>query len=151
MHAHLILATVIGCYFFLSKIPFQSAEQEQHVVDANNVPTRAIPVPKNFELGKNVFQSNCGSCHVLFRDMTGPGLAARIDQEPWSDRNNLYDWISNPSVFMQKNDYTRKLKESYKVTMPAFPGLSHNDIDAIVDYIVYSRDQEANRRSLKFF
>lgn len=85
--------------------------------------------------GKSLFQVNCASCHSLFKDMTGPGLLGFEDRGSWSDRSKLYEWIKNPGAFMKKNKYTRELKTKYGSVMTAFPDLTENEIDAIVEYI----------------
>lgn len=36
---------------------------------------------------------------------------------------------------MQKNAYTRKLKEEYVTPMQAFPDLTNEEIDAICNYV----------------
>ncbi len=79
--------------------------------------------------------SKCASCHALFKDMTGPSLAMAIRSEQWADRKRLYDWIRNPEAFMKKDPYTKGLKEKFGSMMTAFPNLSNEEIDDIVEYI----------------
>ena len=85
--------------------------------------------------GESLFKNNCAACHSLFKDLVGPSLKDIIDREPWNVKQNLYDWIHNPSKFMVTNDYARKLHEKFGVMMQAFPSMKEEDIDAIVEYI----------------
>ncbi|MGI8598011.1 MAG: c-type cytochrome [Chitinophagaceae bacterium] len=86
--------------------------------------------------GKQLFQQNCQTCHALDKKLTGPALRGFTSKGPWTDRQNIYDWIHNPAAFIAKDDYTRALKDEYGVVMQAFPQLSNEQIDAIVDYVV---------------
>lgn len=79
--------------------------------------------------------SNCASCHRLHVKMTRPSLIGFTEREPWTNRQNVYDWIRNPAAFMQKNEYARSLKEVYGSMMTAFPHLTNQEIDAICDYL----------------
>lgn len=66
--------------------------------------------------------------------MTGPSLLGFEERGPWHDRNNLYDWIRNPSKFMEKDPYTKSLKERFGSLMQAFPDLTNEEIDGIADF-----------------
>jgi mono/diheme cytochrome c family protein len=85
--------------------------------------------------GGALFRTNCGSCHALNKALIGPALANFTERGPWSDREQLYAWVHNPTAFMAKDPYTQGLKAQYGVVMPAFPNLTNKDIDAITDYI----------------
>ncbi|MDQ3550232.1 MAG: c-type cytochrome [Bacteroidota bacterium] len=87
--------------------------------------------------GKQLFQQNCQTCHALDKKLTGPALRGFTSKGPWTDRQNIYDWIHNPAAFIAKDDYARALKDEYDgLVMQAFPQLSNEQIDAIVDYVV---------------
>ena len=90
----------------------------------------------NAQDGKSLFQQNCQSCHALDKNLTGPALRGFTGRGPWGDKQNIYDWVHNPAAFMAKDPYTQGLKNQYGVIMQAFPDLSNEAIDAIVDYIV---------------
>ncbi len=93
--------------------------------------------------GKSSFQSKCAVCHTIFKDLTGPRLADILERGPWADRQQLYKWIRNPEAFMQKDLYTRKLKEQFGSVMTAFPGITDGEIDAIVEYITAAGSEAA--------
>jgi hypothetical protein len=84
--------------------------------------------------GQQLFQSNCASCHkIQGAGATAPSLAGFQERGPWADKEKLYAWIYNPNTF--KDPYTDALKKQYGYVMTAFPQLSNEQIDAIVEYI----------------
>jgi cytochrome c1 len=135
--AHLILAGAALSYLFISKIPTSPGEQNKNSIGWCGTVSQS----KNLNLstsalkGKNLFLSNCASCHNIFRDATGPKLISVIENEQWVDRKQLYKWIRNPEAFMKTNSYTRELKKMYGSMMTAFPNLTDEEIDAIVEYV----------------
>jgi mono/diheme cytochrome c family protein len=102
--------------------------------DKTGTSTTSKPI-KNIE-GKNLFQSNCGSCHALNKKLTGPALANVESRGPWSDRKNLIKWVKGSSAMVNEYDYTRKLFEEYdKQTMPSLTHLSDQEIENVFNYI----------------
>src|SRR5689334_2538706 len=86
--------------------------------------------------GEKLFNQNCASCHRIFKPLVGPPLANFETHGPWADRNQLYEWIANPPLYMSKDQYTKGLQQQYGTMMQTFgSSLSHKDIDAIADYI----------------
>jgi len=88
--------------------------------------------------GKSIYQQNCQSCHAINKIMTGPALNGFTKRGPWIKKENIYKWIHNPSAFMAKDSYTKNLQKEYEVIMQAFPQLSKEDIDEIIEYIEYA-------------
>lgn len=85
--------------------------------------------------GKMLFFQRCASCHHVLKDGTGPALMGFEERGPWADRKNLYKWIRNPSEFLRKNSYTKALKEKYGSVMTAFPDITDEEVDHIVEFI----------------
>jgi cytochrome c551/c552 len=85
--------------------------------------------------GRQLFNTNCASCHNPFKDGTGPALKGLEERGQWSDRKKLYAWIHNPPAFMATDPHTQELHAKFGSMMQSFPGLPEKDIDAIVDYI----------------
>lgn len=86
--------------------------------------------------GGAIFQQNCASCHSVTKDLTGPKLAGVETRGPWSDRKKLYEWIHNPTKFMQSDPYTQGLKSQFNgAMMTPFPQLSEKEIDAVIAHI----------------
>jgi len=136
INASLVLCVCAGAFFLVSKMPASTSEKEtlSHIDTPNQSPV--FTLSDSGAKGKTLFMSRCASCHALFKDMTGPGLVGFTEREPWTNRQNVYDWIRNPAAFMQKNEYARKLREAYNgMLMTAFPNLTNGEIDAICDYV----------------
>jgi cytochrome c551/c552 len=85
--------------------------------------------------GQQIFQQNCQTCHALDKNLTGPALRGVEERGPWGERANLVKWVHNPSAFIPTTPYTQELFNTYKQTMPSFPQLSEEDINAIFDWI----------------
>jgi mono/diheme cytochrome c family protein len=138
IQAHLLLAALAGTYLFLRQIPPNSSVEEHlnllHITDTLSMGRKT---PASFSQGQTLFLSKCASCHAIDRKLTGPALRDFEERGPWSDRKKLYQWIKDPSTFLQKDNYTSDLKKQYVSLMTAFPTLTNEEIDAIVDYINY--------------
>ncbi len=85
--------------------------------------------------GKALFQSNCASCHNPYKDATGPalnGVDTRVPSKEW-----LYDWVHNSAAVIASGDkYANDIYKEWGMTaMTGFPGLSNEEIDAIVTYV----------------
>ena len=131
LHAFLLLLAFIVVFICLKAV-YSVKEPGSKMVLIDRVKTKANIYSK----GKLLFQSKCGACHVLGRNFTGPSLCGLESRGPWSERQNVYQWVRNPMEFMKKNQYTKQLKEDFGgVTMTAFPDLSKEDIDEIINYI----------------
>ena len=89
----------------------------------------------NAQDGKTLFQTNCASCHQVYKKLTGPALAGVEDR--WgADRKKLHGWIHNPAGFAKGDAYAANLIKEYSPTlMTAFPTLSDKEIDAVLDYV----------------
>jgi len=79
--------------------------------------------------------SKCAACHAIFKDMTGPSIIGFLERGPWTDRQNVYEWIRNPTAFMEKNEYAKDLKKRFNAMMTGFPDLTNEEIDSICDFI----------------
>lgn len=89
----------------------------------------------NAQDGKTLFQTNCASCHLVDRKLTGPALRG-VDDRWGGDRAKLHAWIKNPAGFAKGDAYaTNLIKEYAPVLMTPFPSLSEKEMDAILDYV----------------
>ncbi|MFM2387729.1 MAG: hypothetical protein RL660_2486 [Bacteroidota bacterium] len=85
--------------------------------------------------GKALFSTNCASCHHPVKNATGPalqGISGRAPSKDW-----IYKWIRNSaSVIASGDKYANELYAKWnKTAMTAFPNLSTEEIDAIVNYV----------------
>jgi cytochrome c2 len=131
LHAFLLLLAFISVLICLKAV-YSTKEPGSKMVLID----RAITEASIYSKGKLLFQSKCGACHVLGRNFTGPSLCGLESRGPWGERQSVYQWIKNPMEFMRKDQYTKQLKEDFGgVMMSAFPDLSKDDIDEIINYI----------------
>ena len=131
LHAFLLLLAFIILFICLKAIISIKMPESQMVLNDQ------VKAEVNaFSKGKLLFQSKCGACHVPGRHFTGPNLCGFEERGPWTEKENIYQWIKNPAEFMKKDPYTIELKEGFGgVVMTAFPDLSREDIDEIINYI----------------
>jgi len=85
--------------------------------------------------GAKLYRSNCSSCHAIEDRLTGPPLKGARDRAPKED-GWIYKWVKNSQKVIQSGDaYAVALYKEYNETkMQAFPTLSNEEIDAILDY-----------------
>ena len=97
-----------------------------------------------WDAGKSLFKSQCQSCHLPDKKMTGPALLdvrerwiANADYQGKSGEEWLYEWIrNNASVLATGHTYSNNLYNEYdKSVMTLFPQLSNDDIDGILYYV----------------
>jgi len=88
--------------------------------------------------GKQIFESNCTTCHSLNRQAIGPKLGDLCSKYNASDKDWLKRWISNsPGMIFQDKD-PRAIAlwvENNKVAMNAFPNFSDQQLDDILFYL----------------
>jgi mono/diheme cytochrome c family protein len=97
-----------------------------------------------WDAGKKLFKSQCQSCHLPDRNMTGPALLnvrerwiEKGDYQGKSGEEWLYDWIrNNSSVIATGHTYANEVYNDYdRSVMTLFPQLSNEDIDGILYYV----------------
>lgn len=129
--ASLIILAGFCTYSLVNKIPSRISVDEPVSVCGNSG-TSSSSLCEQAIKGKALFMSKCASCHAVNKDLIGPELMRFTENEPWTVRQNVYDWIHHPALFIKKNEYTRNLKKSFGGTMmTAFPGMTNEEIDDI--------------------
>ena len=85
--------------------------------------------------GKSLFNSNCASCHKLDKKLVGPPLGDITEKR---DREWLQKWIRNNQELRDAGDADAiAIFEEYNGSvMTAFPALSDQDIDDILQYTI---------------
>lgn len=108
----------------------------------NGVKYQYADSPAAIETGKNLFEKNCIACHGFNGDAIGPDLSG-VTQEMSPEW--LKNFIKNPTAIIESGDPRAKaLQEKYKTYMMAFPGLSDDELNAILAYMnTYSKKTEA--------
>ena len=132
LHASLLLlagSIIIICLKAVS-IPPQS--QTSSLVFIDNVKSITEVTVRR----KQLFMTNCASCHIIGKNFVGPSLCRFEERGPWGERENVYQWIKNPQGFMKVNEYAKELREIYSGNMMmSFPNLTNEEIDEIINYI----------------
>ena len=96
-----------------------------------------------WDAGKSLFKSQCQSCHLPDKKMTGPAL--QYARERWIENGDydgksgeewLYEWVKNSSaVISSGHTYANGLYNEYdKSVMSLFPQLTNEQIDDILYY-----------------
>ena len=89
--------------------------------------------------GEKLFKANCTACHALDKQMVGPslgGVVDRLKKEQNLDTDWLNKWIKDNKSLRESGDkYAIEVYEKYnKTEMLAFPALSDQDINDILEY-----------------
>lgn len=97
-----------------------------------------------WDAGKALFKSQCQTCHLPDKKMTGPALQGvtqrwidNADFQGKSGQEWLYEWIkNNNTVLAAGHPYANDLFKEYdKSVMNVFAQLSNEDIDNILYYV----------------
>ncbi|RED99771.1 c-type cytochrome [Marinoscillum furvescens] len=83
--------------------------------------------------GKELFNSQCATCHGIHETRKGPALASVTDRRPlpW-----LLDFIDSPKEVLETgDDYANFLLTSYPFVMPGFEFLTTDDKLAVLSYV----------------
>lgn len=103
--------------------------------------------------GRNLFKTNCASCHDIGQRLKGPDLA--WIENRWPNRQLLYAYIRNNQSFLRQSDtldylskiadansalkarkYACQLYNEYnKTVMTLFPELEDKALESLVEYI----------------
>jgi mono/diheme cytochrome c family protein len=93
---------------------------------------------QRLQKGKVLFSTNCRICHAQDKhEATGMAPVLENINENWPDKSILAKYIANAPAMMSETAHTRELYQEWKgkAQMPAFAGLSKDDIDCIIAYI----------------
>ena len=87
--------------------------------------------------GGALFKSKCASCHQPHKNGTGPKLynARSKWAEGGAKENSIYLWVNNWQQAAAVDPYAMGVSQVMPTAMNAFPELSKNQIDAILDWV----------------
>ena len=110
------------------------ASVEEDLAGENVDPPEAVVSIKN-KKGQELFKENCATCHAVDKNLSGPALAGI--EERIKDKQLLYAWIRNNAAVLLTGDkyFTDLFLQYNKTAMTAFPQLTDEDIDNILEYI----------------
>ncbi len=141
--ANLTLAFLVFIFsFFAYQIFLVNTDSETQVIDGSESPswTSQIENYEEIQLGMQLFKNNCASCHAknMKTKMTGPAL--KDVEKRWNNnQENLRAWIRNSQAYLTTGDeYANALYKEYGGSvMTAYPNMTDEEIDAILEYINY--------------
>lgn len=93
--------------------------------------------PSQLEHGRQVYAARCAGCHGTSGDGAGPA-AAYLNPKPRDYRLGRYKFTSTPyGAKPRRADLIRTIRRGAKGTsMPAFPWMTDEDLQAVVDYVI---------------
>ncbi len=88
--------------------------------------------------GAQIYQKRCSGCHGVGGDGNGPA-APYLRPKPRDYRRGIFKFTSTPyGERPARQDLVRTIRRGAKGTsMPAFLWMSNEDLDAVVDYVIY--------------
>jgi mono/diheme cytochrome c family protein len=126
-------------------VPAQNFQQgmmafKGHINDSGAInwvdprPLEDNPTMRGLNLGSNIFQANCASCHSLQGTSVGPALGWITQRR---NKQWLIDFTRNNARMLWRGDaYTCFLFNRYnKTPMSPFPNLSDADLEGVFSYI----------------
>ncbi len=117
------------------RIPDPEAEEPD---EDEPVPLIDSAIPEHLKHGAEVYTARCAGCHGVTGDGKGPaGLHLR--PRPRDYRQGVFKFTSTPyGSKPARHDLVRTIRRGAKGTsMPAFPWMSEEDLDAVVDYVTF--------------
>lgn len=98
---------------------------------------------KEYKSGKALFQQ-CASCHILFKDFTGPDLIGFTKRGPWGDKKKILAYLNNPVKFYKENR-TKYVEDLYNSRSVGHLVFLWNE-KQIADFIYYLDSEEKNEK-----
>lgn len=113
------------------------ADDEAEVEEGEPTPLLDAVAPDHLKHGATVYTARCAGCHGVSGD--GNGVAAEhLRPRPRDYRQGVYKFTSTPyGVKPARHDLVRTIRRGAKGTsMPAFPWMSEEDLNAVIDYVM---------------
>ena len=86
--------------------------------------------------GKQIFNTNCASCHSLDRKMTGPSLRGILNTREHPYENYVYDVITNEDSLVKiKDKCTLAINEEYNMNFSHNFELNRTDLENLMEYL----------------
>ncbi|MFC1758012.1 c-type cytochrome [Planctomycetota bacterium] len=130
----------------LSRLFGTTANPRVRVVDTEaEEPAEGEPTPlvdavdqKYLKHGAEVYNARCGGCHGVTGDGNGPA-GKYLRPRPRDYRTGTFKFTSTPYGYKPaRHDLVRTIRRGAKGTsMPAFPWMSDEDLNAVTDYVIF--------------
>ena len=117
----------------------------QRIVDADSESEEGEPTPlidevatDHLQYGARVYNARCAGCHGVSGDGQGPA-GEFLQPRPRDYRRGIFKFTSTPyGAKPARHDLIRTIRRGAKGTsMPAFPWMSDEDLNAVIDYVMY--------------
>lgn len=114
----------------------QLTQKESEGPDLINMPGSGSSNESNEQTALTLIKTNgCTTCHG--NDLKGTEMAPDLTaaKQYWSNREDLINYLRNPSSFMEKERFANYKQKYTRVVMPSFNNLNVKDLGKIADYI----------------
>ena len=114
----------------------QLTQKESENNGINSMPGAGNSGKSNEQTALSLIKTNgCTSCHGV--DLKGSDMAPNLInvKQYWSSRDDLINYLRNPSSFMNKERFSRYREKYTRVVMPSFNNLDVKDLGKIADYL----------------
>lgn len=114
------------------------ADSEESSTASDGKPTTELLDAAHLRHGAKIFRNRCAGCHGISGDGQGPA-AEYLQPKPRDYRKGVFKFTSTPyGDRPARQDLVRTIRRGAKGTsMPAFPWMSNEDLDAVIDYVFY--------------
>jgi cytochrome c1 len=133
LYAFFLLFLFVLGYFIIQKFPWRISSKRPSVVISQNFPNDSLP--QNLVPGKKLFQNKCVICHNFYKL---DGYFLNGFENRWTNKKELFAFIRNPEEVIKRNSYAKELKERFKVVPLGFPELTDEEIQSILDYMIWA-------------
>ena len=136
------------CLSALFASSFIACTSSQSTEEAQETPAQEVAFVRDelsVQHGQSLFVEHCAACHNFEETGIGPNLsgATARAEKPW-----LMAFIRNaPQMIDRGDERAVQLYEKYNQYMPAFPGLSDQDIEHLLGFISKHAEGEKKNRS----
>ena len=130
------------------RIPDPDAEDPE---EGETVPLIEVADEDHLKHGATVYNARCAGCHGVTGDGLGPaGLHLR--PRPRDYRRGIFKFTSTEYGWKPaRHDLVRTVRRGAKGTsMPAFPWMAEENLDAVIDYVIYLSQRGEVERNVIF-
>lgn len=86
-----------------------------------------------YAAGEKLFKGNCGSCHKVDGDMTGPWI--KDAKARWEGKGDIYEWVRNSVKYAATGNSKAQEMINWSGTVMTSQALKNDEIDAVFHYV----------------
>ena len=116
----------------------EDTETEDSTTESESAAVTELADTAHLRQGAEVYRNRCAGCHGVSGDGNGPA-AEYLQPKPRDYRKGVYKFTSTPyGNRPTRHDLVRTIRRGAKGTsMPGFPWMSKEDLEAVIDYVIY--------------